>query len=168
MMAALTTARIFGCSKKAIQNVIDRFEGLEHRLEFVREVGGVRFFNDSKGTNVGSVVKSLQSFSEPVILIAGGKDKNGDLGPLKELIRKRVKHLILIGEARERMNRELGGLTDTTIAKTMEEAVVLARQKAKGGEVVLLSPACSSFDMFKDYKERGQVFKEAVNKLSTQ
>jgi UDP-N-acetylmuramoylalanine--D-glutamate ligase len=168
MMAALTTARIFGCSKKAIQNVIDRFEGLEHRLEFVREVRGVRFFNDSKGTNVGSVVKSLQSFSEPVILIAGGKDKNGDLGPLKELIRKRVKHLILIGEARERMNCELGGLTDTTIAKTMEEAVVLARQKAKGGEVVLLSPACSSFDMFKDYKERGQVFKEAVNKLSTQ
>ena len=168
MMAALTTARIFGCSKKAIQNVIDRFEGLEHRLEFVREVGGVRFFNDSKGTNVGSVVKSLQSFSEPVILIAGGKDKNGDLGPLKELIRKRVKHLILMGEARERMNRELGGLTDTTIAKTMEEAVILARQKAKGGEVVLLSPACSSFDMFKDYKERGQVFKEAVNQLSTQ
>jgi UDP-N-acetylmuramoylalanine--D-glutamate ligase len=166
MMAALTTARIFGCSKKAIQNVIDRFEGLEHRLEFVREVGGVRFFNDSKGTNVGSVVKSLQSFSEPVILIAGGKDKNGDLGSLKELIRKRVKHLILIGEARERMNCELGGLTDTTLAKTMEEAVVLARQKAKGGEVVLLSPACSSFDMFKDYKERGKVFKEAVFKIS--
>jgi UDP-N-acetylmuramoylalanine--D-glutamate ligase len=167
MMAALTTARIFGCSKKAIQSVINRFEGLEHRLEFVREIGGVRFFNDSKGTNVGSVVKSLQSFSGPVILIAGGKDKNGDLGPLKELIRKRVKHLILIGEARERMNRELGGLTDTTIAQTMEEAVVLARQKAKEGEVVLLSPVCSSFDMFKDYKERGKVFKEAVLKLST-
>ena len=165
MMAALTTARIFGCSKKSIQTVLDRFKGLEHRLEFVREVGGVRFFNDSKGTNVGSVVKSLQSFSEPVTLIAGGKDKNGDLSPLKELIRKRVKHLILIGEARERMNCELGGLTDTVMAKTMEEAVVLARQKAKGGEVVLLSPACSSFDMFKDYKERGKVFKEAVKRL---
>ena len=165
MMAALTAARIFGCSKKSIQTVLDRFKGLEHRLEFVREIKGVRFYNDSKGTNVGSVVKSLQSFSEPVILIAGGKDKNGDLGPLKELIRKRVKHLILIGEARERMNRELGGLTDTTLAQTMEEAVVLARQKAKGGEVVLLSPACSSFDMFKDYKERGQVFKEAVKRL---
>jgi len=165
MMAALTAARIFGCSKKSIQTVLDRFKGLEHRLEFVREIKGVRFYNDSKGTNVGSVVKSLQSFSEPVILIAGGKDKNGDLGPLKELIRKRVKHLILIGEARERMNCELGGLTDTVMAKTMEEAVVLARQKAKGGEVVLLSPACSSFDMFKDYKERGQVFKEAVKRL---
>ena len=165
MMAALTAARIFGCSKKAVQNVLEQFKGLEHRLEFVREIGGVRFYNDSKGTNVGSVVKSLQSFSEPVILIAGGKDKNGDLSPLKELVRKQVKHLILMGEAKERMNHELGGLTDTALAKTMEEAVSLARQKAKGGEVVLLSPACSSFDMFKDYKERGKVFKEAVHRL---
>jgi UDP-N-acetylmuramoylalanine--D-glutamate ligase len=166
MMAALTAARIFGCSRKAIQNVINRFEGLEHRLEFVRKIEGVRFYNDSKGTNVGSVVKSLQSFSEPVILIAGGKDKNGDLSPLKELIKERVKYLILIGEAKERMNRELGRLTDTFMAKAMEEAVLLAHEKAKGGEVVLLSPACSSFDMFKDYKERGRVFKEAVLRLS--
>ncbi len=165
MMAAVTTARSFGCSKKAIQAVLNRFEGLEHRLEFVREVGGVRFYNDSKGTNVGSVVKSLQSFSEPVILIAGGKDKNGDLSPLGEWIQKRVKHLILIGEARERMKRDLGGLTDTVLAKTMEEAVLLGHQKAKAGEVVLLSPACSSFDMFKDYKERGRIFKEAVYRL---
>lgn len=165
MMAALTAARIFGCSKKSIQSVLDRFKGLEHRLEFVREIKGVRFYNDSKGTNVGSVVKSLQSFSEPVTLIAGGKDKNGDLSPLEALIQKRVKHLILIGEAKERMNRELGGLTDTVMAKTMEKAVLLAHQKAKAGEVVLLSPACSSFDMFKDYKERGKVFKEAVKRL---
>jgi UDP-N-acetylmuramoylalanine--D-glutamate ligase len=167
MMAALVAARSFGCSKKAIQAVLDRFKGLEHRVEFVREVGGVRFYNDSKGTNVGSVVKSLQSFSEPVILIAGGKDKNGDLSPLEEWIQKRVKHLILIGEAKERMNRKLGGLTNTILAKTMEEAVLLAREKAKAGEVVLLSPACSSFDMFKDYKERGKVFKEAVFKIRT-
>ncbi|MBP1700035.1 MAG: murD [Deltaproteobacteria bacterium] len=166
MMAALTAARVSGCSKRAVQDVLDRFKGLEHRLEFVREIGGVRFYNDSKGTNVGSVVKSLQSFSEPVILIAGGKDKNGDLSPLKELVQKQVKHMILLGEAKERMNHDLGGLTDTVIAKTMEEAVSLARQKAKGGEVVLLSPGCSSFDMFKDYKERGKAFKEAVFKIS--
>lgn len=165
MMAALTAARTFGCSKKAIQSALNRFKGLEHRVEFVREIGGVRFYNDSKGTNVGSVVKSLQGFSEPVILIAGGKDKNGDLSPLEELIRKRVKHLILIGEAKERMNRELGGLTDTVMTKTMEDAVQLAHRKANSGEVVLLSPACSSFDMFKDYKERGRVFKEAVRRL---
>jgi UDP-N-acetylmuramoylalanine--D-glutamate ligase len=167
MMAAVATARGFGCSRKAVQTVLDRFEGLEHRLEFVRDVGGVHFYNDSKGTNVGSVVKSLQSFSQPVILIAGGKDKNGDLSPLAELVQRRVKHLILIGEAKERMNRELGGLTDTTMTKTMEEAVLIAHRKAKAGEVVLLSPACSSFDMFKDYKERGWVFKKAVHKIST-
>ena len=165
MMAALTTARIYGCSKNAIETVLARFEGLEHRLEFVREIGGVRYYNDSKGTNVGSVVKSLQSFSEPVILIAGGKDKNGDLNPLREWIQRRVKRLILIGEAKERMSRELGGLTDTAMAETLKEAVHLAYQSAKRGEVVLLSPACSSFDMFKDYKERGRVFKEAVRRL---
>jgi len=165
MMAALITARLFGCSKKAIEAVLDRFEGLEHRVEFVREIGGVRFYNDSKGTNVGSVVKSLQSFSEPVILIAGGKDKKGDLSPLRGLIQSGVKRLILIGEARERMAREFGGLTDTTTAQTLEEAVLLAYQAAEKGEVVLLSPACSSFDMFKDYKERGRVFKEAVFRI---
>jgi UDP-N-acetylmuramoylalanine--D-glutamate ligase len=165
MMAAVATARSYGCSKKAIQAVLDRFKGLEHRVEFVREIEGVRYYNDSKGTNVGSVVKSLQSFSEPVTLIAGGKDKNGDLSPLGEWVQKRVKHLVLIGEAKERMGRELGGLTDTVMAETMEEAVLLARQKARPGEVVLLSPACSSFDMFKDYKERGKVFKEAVKRL---
>ncbi|OGP74558.1 MAG: UDP-N-acetylmuramoylalanine--D-glutamate ligase [Deltaproteobacteria bacterium RBG_16_50_11] len=165
MMAAITAARVLGCSKEAIENALNRFVGLEHRLEFVREVGGVRFYNDSKGTNVGSVVRSLQSFSEPVILIAGGKDKNGDLRPLREEIRSHVKRLILIGEAKERMERELGRLTDTAMATTLEEAVVLAHQSAKKGEVVLLSPACSSFDMFKDYKERGKVFKDAVKRL---
>jgi UDP-N-acetylmuramoylalanine--D-glutamate ligase len=165
MMAALTAARLFGCSKRAIEGVVNRFEGLEHRLEFVREIEGVRYYNDSKGTNVGSVVKSLQSFSEPVVLIAGGKDKNGDLSPLRELIRSRVKQLILIGEAKERMGRELGGLTSTAMTKTLEDAVLLAYETAERGEVVLLSPACSSFDMFKDYKERGRIFKEAVNQL---
>jgi UDP-N-acetylmuramoylalanine--D-glutamate ligase len=165
MMAAITVARLFGCSKEAIQNVLNWFKGLEHRLEFVQEIEGIRFYDDSKGTNVGSVVKSLQSFSGPVILIAGGKDKNGDLSPLRDLIRNQVKHLILIGEAKERMGRELGGLTTTTMTKTLEDAVLLAYQTAKKGEVVLLSPACSSFDMFKDYKERGRVFKEAVNRI---
>jgi len=166
MMAALTAARIYGCSRNGIEEGLARFKGLEHRLEFVREIGGVRFYNDSKGTNVGSVVKSLQSFSEPVILIAGGKDKNGDLKPLRELIQHRVKRLILIGEAKERMERELGGLTDTATAETLKEAVLSAYQSAKRGEVVLLSPACSSFDMFNDYKERGRVFKETVHRIS--
>ena len=167
MMAAITASRLFQCSESAIQKVLNRFEGIEHRLEFVREVRGIRYYNDSKGTNVGSVVKSLQSFSEPILLIAGGKDKEGDLSPLKELIQTRVRAMILIGEAKERMARELGGLTNTTMAKTLEEAVLLAHQTAKKGEVVLLSPACSSYDMFKDYKERGKVFKEAVRNLTS-
>jgi len=165
MMAAITAARLSGCSKKAVETVLNRFEGLEHRVEFVREIDGVRYYNDSKGTNVGSVVKSLQGFSDPVILIAGGKDKNGDLAPLKEWVQQRVTRLILIGEAKERMARELGGLTDTILAPTLEEAVLIAHRSAKRGEVVLLSPACSSFDMFKDYKERGKVFKEAVHQI---
>jgi UDP-N-acetylmuramoylalanine--D-glutamate ligase len=165
MMAAVIAARLFGSSKEAIERVLNRFRGLEHRLEFVREMEGVSYYNDSKGTNVGSVAKSLQSFQEPVILIAGGKDKNTDLHPLKELIQGRVRRMILIGEAKERMAREFGSLTDTVMAGTLEEAVLLAHLTAKRGEVVLLSPACSSFDMFKDYKERGKVFKEAVHRL---
>jgi UDP-N-acetylmuramoylalanine--D-glutamate ligase len=165
MMAAITAARLFGCSPEAVQRALDRFEGIEHRLEFVREIGGVRYFNDSKGTNVGSVVKSLQSFSEPIILIAGGKDKEGDLTPLRDLVRTRVRRMILIGEAKERMAKELGTLTRTNLAQTLEEAVSQAYQAAKEGEVVLLSPACSSYDMFRDYKERGNVFKEAVRRL---
>jgi UDP-N-acetylmuramoylalanine--D-glutamate ligase len=165
MMAALTTARLCGCSPEAIEAALNRFEGLEHRVEFVREIGGVRFYDDSKGTNVGSVVKSLQGFDDPVILIAGGKDKGGDLSPLKEGIRSRVRRLILIGEAKERMARDLGGLTEMAMAETLEEAVRLAYRTANKGDVVLLSPACSSFDMFKDYKERGKVFKEAVRRL---
>jgi UDP-N-acetylmuramoylalanine--D-glutamate ligase len=165
MMAALTAARVFGCSRRAVEAVLGRFEGLEHRLEFVQEIEGVRYYNDSKGTNVGSVVKSLQSFSEPVVLIAGGKDKQGDLSPLKDLIRNRVKQLILIGEAKERMARELGTLTDTVMAPTLEEAVLMAHQTAKKGDVVLLSPACSSYDMFRDYKERGKIFKETVRRI---
>ncbi len=166
MMAAILGARLFGASREAIQRAIDQFRGLEHRLEFVREVDGVSYYNDSKGTNVGSVVKSLQSFEVPVILIAGGKDKQTDLQPLKELIRTRVKRMILIGEARERMVRELGSLTETVQAETLEEAVLLAHQSASRGEVVLLSPACSSFDMFTDYQERGRVFKESVQRLT--
>lgn len=165
MMAAILAARLFDSPRKAVEAVLRRFKGLEHRLEFVREVEGVSYYNDSKGTNVGSVVKSLQSFQSPIILIAGGKDKQTDLEPLKALIRDRVKKMILIGEAKQRMARELGSFTDTVMAETLEEAVFLARQIAKQGDVVLLSPACSSFDMFKDYKERGKVFKEAVLRL---
>jgi len=165
LMAALAACKVCGCPKEALQGVIDRFAGLEHRLEYVGDVYGVKFFNDSKGTNVGSVVKSLLSFQEPILLIAGGRDKEGDYGPLKELIADKVKAMALIGEAKERMFGALGSLTETVKLDSLEEAVHWAWTKAAPGDVVLLSPACSSFDMFRNYQERGWRFKAMVQNL---
>jgi len=165
MLAAVATAKICSCPKAAIQTALEAFKGLPHRLEFVRKLDGVSFYNDSKGTNVGSVVKSLRSFREPIILIAGGKDKGGDYGPLKGIVGAKVKRLILIGEARRRMAEALGGRAPISLADTLEEAVHRAFDESQPGDVVLLSPACSSFDMFRDYEERGNLFKEIVHQL---
>ena len=166
LMAAVAVAKMCGCPREALQRVMDEFPGIEHRLEWVRRLDGVSYFNDSKGTNVGSVVKSLQSFEEPVILIAGGKDKGGDYGPLQGLIAERVKGMALIGEAKERMFSALGGLTESAKLGSLEEAVRWARSKARPGGIVLLSPACSSYDMFANYQERGKRFKEIVHGLT--
>lgn len=165
LMAAIAVGKICGCPSEALQKVMEEFPGLEHRLEWVKDVDGVSFFNDSKGTNVGSVVKSLMSFREPVWLIAGGKDKGGDYSPLKNIIVNRVKGMVLIGEAKKKMFEALGGLTETIQADTLEEAVHWATSKASPGDVVLLSPACSSFDMFENYIERGKRFKTIVQEL---
>lgn len=165
LMAAIIVSRICGCPSLAIQQVINDFPGLEHRMELVGEIKGVKFFNDSKGTNVGAVIKSLMSFEEPIILIAGGKDKGGDYAPLRSLIAAKVKGLALIGEAQGRMEQALGGLTKTVCLATLEEAVAWAFTQATAGDVILLSPACSSFDMFANYQERGQRFKEIVRQL---
>jgi UDP-N-acetylmuramoylalanine--D-glutamate ligase len=164
-MAAVATCRICGCPPEALQKVIDGFEGLEHRLEWVGNIDGVNFYNDSKGTNVGAVVKSLLSFEEPVLLIAGGRDKEGDYGPLRSLVAGKVRGMALIGEARERMCQALGDLTETLKADSLEEAVSWARSKARPGDVILLSPACSSFDMFVNYQERGRRFKAIIREL---
>jgi UDP-N-acetylmuramoylalanine--D-glutamate ligase len=165
MMAAIAVAKAIGMPTQIIQQTLERFPGLEHRLEFVREKDGVRYYNDSKGTNVGAVVKSLASFSAPVILLAGGVDKGGDYGVLRDGIRKRVKRLLLFGAAKENIAKALGTLTETVIVDTMEAAVRDAHQHAQPGDVVLLSPACSSFDMFRNYAERGRVFKNLVEEL---
>ena len=165
MMAAIAAAKSAGVSASAIQKVLEEFPGLEHRLEFVREKDGVRYYNDSKGTNVGAVVKSLASFSGPVILLAGGVDKGGDYGILRQEIRQKVRRLVLFGEAQEIIARALGDLTETVIVENLEAAVGDAFAHARAGEVVLLSPACSSFDMFRNYAERGQVFKSLVQAL---
>jgi len=165
MMAAVAAAKSSGVPHGPIQTVLNRFPGLEHRLEFVQERDGARYYNDSKGTNVGAVVKSLESFSAPVILLAGGVDKGGSYAPLKKPIKEKVRRLILFGAAKEIMARSLVGLTETVLVDDLPSAVADARAHARSGDVVLLSPACSSFDQFKNYAERGRAFKALVQKL---
>lgn len=164
IMAALASTLLLGCDAEAAQAAVAAFRGLPHRMELVRTVNGVPWYEDSKATNVGSVQKALASFSE-ITLIAGGKDKGGSYEPLAELVRERVRHMVLIGEARERIARELGHLTDTHQTGSLEEAVALATALTAPGGVVLFSPACSSFDMFKDYAERAERFKALVRGL---
>jgi len=165
MMAAVAAAKSSGVPHSPIQTVLNRFPGLEHRLEFVQERDGARYYNDSKGTNVGAVVKSLESFSAPVILLAGGVDKGGSYAPLEKPIKEKVRRLILFGAAKEIMARSLVGLTETVLVDDLPSAVADARAHARSGDVVLLSPACSSFDQFKNYAERGRAFKALVQKL---
>jgi UDP-N-acetylmuramoylalanine--D-glutamate ligase len=164
IMAAIACALLLGCRPDETYETILCFEALHHRMEFVSEVNGVRYYEDSKATNVGSVEKALESFSD-ITLIAGGKDKGGSYAPLAPLVKERVRHLILIGEAAGRMAEELGALTDTRRAQSLEEAVRLAAELTAPGGTVLMSPACSSFDMFKDYEERATRFIAAVKAL---
>lgn len=165
LMAALLLAREHGATHEAVQKVIDSFIGLKHRLEYVRKVGGVLFFNDSKATNVHAVLRSLDCFDENVIMIAGGKDTNLNYTPLQNMVKRKVKTLILVGEAKERINRDLGDFSETYLIGTFEEAVLIAYQKSRIGDIVLMSPGCSSFDMFDSYQERGDYFKEIVKKF---
>lgn len=166
-MAAATAALLRGCSQETIASTLKKFSGLEHRLEFVREIGGVKYINDSKGTNVGAVIKSVEGFDEPLLLIAGGRDKGSDFSPLRPLVKAKVRRLILIGEAKEKIGAAVGDLTTTVYSDSLEEAVHIAFREAVKGDVVLLSPACASFDMFQNFEERGRRFKEIVWKLPT-
>jgi UDP-N-acetylmuramoylalanine--D-glutamate ligase len=163
MMAAAISCRMSGISKEAVLKSIETFRGVEHRLEFVKRKCNVYFYNDSKGTNVNSMMKSINSFQEPVILIAGGKDKGCDFTPLIPTVQNKVKSLILVGEAKERINRSIGDHAETYLVGTFDEAVFMAYQKSRSGDVILLSPGCSSFDMFRDYEHRGRRFKEIVD-----
>jgi UDP-N-acetylmuramoylalanine--D-glutamate ligase len=164
IMAAMACALLLGCRPDETYETILCFEALHHRMEFVREVNGVRYYEDSKATNVGSVEKALESFAD-ITLIAGGKDKGGSYAPLAPLVKERVRHLILIGEAAGRMAQELGALTDTRRAESLEDAVRFSAELTPPGGTVLMSPACSSFDMFKDYEERAERFIAAVKAL---
>ena len=165
VMAAVTYGLLCGCPLEAIKSVLRTFPGLEHALEVVRERNGVRYVNDSKGTNVDAVVKALEGIEQPIWLIAGGRDKGGDFSRLVPLIRERVKRLVLIGEAAGRIECAMGTFDRVSHAATLRDAVELAARGAQPGEVVLLSPACASFDMFADYQDRGRQFKALVNAL---
>jgi UDP-N-acetylmuramoylalanine--D-glutamate ligase len=162
VMAALIPPLMEGCPAEIAWRSVCAFTGLPHRMVAVRVLDGVVWYNDSKGTNVGSVVKSLAGLAAPVTLIAGGKDKGGDYAPLAEPVREKVRHLILIGQAASRLEEALGGTTHAVMAATLEEAVQRARQLTPPGGSVLLSPGCSSFDMFSSFEERGEVFTRAV------
>ncbi len=165
VMAAVCAARAAGVRANALETAARRFPGIEHRLEFVRELDGARYYNDSKGTNVGAVEKSLASFDAPVVLIAGGVHKGGSYDALAPLVRERVRKLILLGASAPLMRTALEASADTVTAPDLAAAVSAARAAACPGDVVLLSPACSSFDMFENYAARGRAFKELVQAL---
>ncbi|MGH7807275.1 MAG: UDP-N-acetylmuramoyl-L-alanine--D-glutamate ligase [Thermodesulfobacteriota bacterium] len=165
-MAAIATARILECEPELIESEIVKFDPLSHRIEFVCEVSEARFYNDSKSTSPGATIRALESFPPPIILIAGGKDKGVSYGVLKDAVREKVKLLVLFGESRFRMQNELGGELETVLASTLEEAVGKALAKIAKGDTVLFSPACSSFDMFSSYEDRGRRFKEIVQNIS--
>ena len=166
-LQAALAARLFGIKMDVVSEAVRQFEGVEHRLEFVRRLDGVAYINDSKATNVDSVVIALQSFAQPVVLIAGGRDKDAPYDPLLPLLESIVKAVVLIGEAADRMEDAFSGHAEIRRAASMQEAVTVSRDLASPGDVVLLSPACASFDMFDNFEQRGLVFKHLVLGLAS-
>jgi UDP-N-acetylmuramoylalanine--D-glutamate ligase len=165
VLAASAVGIVCGCAPDRVREAVKGFKGLEHRLEPVRRRNGVLYVNDSKATTVAALAKALEAFSEPIVLIAGGRDKGGEFTLLRDLMRHRVKLALLIGEARPILRAAWGDLLPLLDVNSLEEAVQQAAREAGSGEVVLLSPACSSYDMFRDFEDRGRRFKEAVNRL---
>ncbi len=164
-LAVMAVAEILGADKNTALEVFRDFKGVEHRLEQVREIMDVEFVNDSKATNVDSTVWALRNTHKPVILIAGGKDKNSDYRVIADLMRRKVRRMILIGQAKEKIRSHLDGVLPMMDASSLEEAVSAGFRCARSGDCVLFSPMCASFDMFENYEHRGRAFKEIVNKL---
>jgi UDP-N-acetylmuramoylalanine--D-glutamate ligase len=165
-MACIIIAKLLDIPDGIIQETINSFKGLPHRIELVADVNGIKFYDDSKATNVDAVVVALKTMSGPVILIMGGRDKEGDYSPLSGLIREKVKLLVVMGEAKERITSAFRDIVKILPVDSMESAVASAVHHAGRGDSVLLSPACSSFDMFLDYKQRGEMFKSAVMNIN--
>lgn len=165
-MAAVLISRSLGIEYESIRKTLMTFKGVEHRIEFVRELKGIKYYNDSKATNVDSVKYALQSFDTPIVLIAGGKDKGNDYSAIKDLVQKHVKAIVTIGDGAKNIEKAFKDIVPLHPAEySMEKAVEVAKSLAEKGDIVLLSPACASFDMFDNYEHRGRVFKEIVNKL---
>lgn len=164
--AVLAVASILGINKGSCLEVFREFKGIEHRLEYVTEINNVTFINDSKSTTIDSTIWAFKNISYPIVLIAGGRHKGIDYSIISDLIREKAREVILIGEAKEKIKNALGGFLSIDEASSLEEAVKLAFSRAKSGDCVLLSPMCSSFDMFLNYEERGKVFKQAVFDLA--
>jgi len=165
-LAAAVAARVMEVRSDVVRESLATFEGVPHRLEFVRELDGIRYVNDSKATNVNSVWYALESIDEPIVLIVGGRDKGNDYGPLRPLVRRKVRAVVAIGESADKVIAELGDeVLQKAKASTMEEALRLSRIFAHSNDVVLLSPACASFDMFQNYEDRGDTFKRLVASL---
>jgi UDP-N-acetylmuramoylalanine--D-glutamate ligase len=165
-MAAVLAARTLGVSWDAISHALPGFKNVPHRLEFVDEIGGVQFFNDSKATNVDAVWYALESFDQTVIWIAGGIDKGNDYDQISEMVRKKVKAMVSLGTDNKKLHNYFGTFfMNITETDSMFRAVEIAYSHAESGDVVLLSPACASFDLFKNYEARGDKFKEAVEAL---
>src|SRR5580658_6331529 len=165
VLAAVCAARLAEVEAHVIREAVAAFHAVEHRLEFVRDLNGVRWFNDSKATNVDATTKAVEAFPGGIWLILGGKDKDSDYSTLSSLLRARVKAVITIGSAAEKIESQLAGVVKIERAGTMERAVAWAQKEAKSGDVVLLAPACASFDQFENYEHRGRVFKQLVGAL---
>lgn len=164
VLAAMCTGMLMGCAPEKIRQAVRDFKAVEHRLEFVATIRGVDYYNDSKATNVDATIKALESFPANIHLILGGKDKGSDYTVLNDLLRQRVKRVYTIGAAAEKIESQIKG-TEIVHAETLENALHKAHAVAEPGDVVLLAPACASFDQFKNYEQRGQVFKEIVRGL---
>jgi len=166
VLAAISISMLVGCKPEQIRHAVHEFKAVEHRLEFVAKVAGVDYYNDSKATNVDATIKALESFPANIHLILGGKDKGSDYTVLNDLLRTRVKRVYTIGAAAAKIESQIQGAAEIDHAETLENAVQRAAASAVAGDIVLLAPACASFDQFQNYEHRGSVFKEAVRSLA--
>src|SRR5207237_2388265 len=161
-LAAICAGALMKCAPERIRAAVQQFKAVEHRLEYVATIKGVQYFNDSKATNVDATIKALESFPKNIHLILGGKDKGSDYTVLNDLLRERVKRVYTIGAAAEKIESHIKGAAEVVHAETLENAIRRASAVAEPGDIVLLAPACASFDQFQSYNHRGRVFKEVV------